>query len=201
MVRLRRWLGTSESKKEVAKKVTEALIAAPTQACRQRALLHLLEGDFCAAAKLLAAAPGLGWSSEDHPGHLLFPIFCRMFGDLTFSEMEPLDLYDFNSHSDSDEPRLLTPQISMLLERAAVVVPPDIETRTSVLKAMRKAAERRIKGVTDNKRRRHYGHAASLAAACLAVDKTPAAAEWMAVLRDEYRRFPALQREFRHLER
>jgi len=30
--------------------------------------------DFEAAAKLLASAPGLGWSDGEHPGHLLFPI-------------------------------------------------------------------------------------------------------------------------------
>lgn len=37
-----------------------------------------LDDDFAAAAKLLAAAPGLGWSAGYHPGHLLFPLFVSL---------------------------------------------------------------------------------------------------------------------------
>ncbi|MEE9385022.1 MAG: hypothetical protein V3V08_16580 [Nannocystaceae bacterium] len=200
MVRLRRWLGTSKTMRVLSQRVAEAQCATPKQAHRQRALLHVLEGDFCAAAKLLAAAPGLGWSSGDHPGHLIFPLFCTVLGGLTSFEIESRDLDDLSSPADLDEPRLLTPQIPALLEQAAVATPPDSKTRTAVFKAMRKTAEKRIEGVTENKRRRHYEHAASLAAACIVVDKTPAAAAWMASLRDEYRRFPALQREFNRCE-
>jgi hypothetical protein len=60
---------------------------------------------------------------------------------------------------------------------------------------MHKAAEKRIKGVTENKRRRHYGHAASLALACAQIDNSTETTEWLANIRDEYRRYPALQRE------
>ena len=34
----------------------------------------------------LAAAPGLGWSDREHPGHLIFPIFCRLLGDDSLSD-------------------------------------------------------------------------------------------------------------------
>jgi hypothetical protein len=61
---------------------------------------------------------------------------------------------------------------------------------------MQKAARKRIEGVAQHKRRRHYGHAASLAAACAAVDKSPGMSEWITAIRSDYRRFPALQREF-----
>jgi hypothetical protein len=68
--------------------------------------------------------------------------------------------------------------------------------RKAVLEAMRKAAEKRLAGVAENKRRRHYGHAALLVGACSAVDPDSAAADWVAAVRAMYSRYPALQREF-----
>jgi hypothetical protein len=64
-----------------------------------------------------------------------------------------------------------------------------------MLNSMRTAAEKRIAGVTENKRRRHYGHAASLALACAQVDGTAVGTKWLEGIRDAYRRYPALQRE------
>ena len=52
-----------------------------------------------------------------------------------------------------------------------------------------------VAGVTENKRRRHYGHAASLALACAQVDGSTSGTKWLEGIRDEYRRYPALQRE------
>jgi hypothetical protein len=71
----------------------------------------------------------------------------------------------------------------------------DGQARAAVLAAMRKAAERRVAGVTEQKRRRHYGHAAQLVAECLACDRSPETARWTATVRQEYRRFPALRAE------
>jgi hypothetical protein len=59
----------------------------------------------------------------------------------------------------------------------------------------KKAAEKRLDGVTENMRRRYYGHAASLAAACMAIDETNNSSKWFAAIRNEYRRSPAMQRE------
>jgi hypothetical protein len=42
-----------------------------------------------AAAKLLAEAPGLGCSSADHPGHLLFPLFCTLLGGGELVGLDP----------------------------------------------------------------------------------------------------------------
>jgi hypothetical protein len=60
---------------------------------------------------------------------------------------------------------------------------------------MREAVRKRIEGLTERKRRGYYDHAAFLAAACVAVDGSGATSEWIAAIRSEYRRFPALQRE------
>jgi hypothetical protein len=56
-------------------------------------------------------------------------------------------------------------------------------------------AEKRLAGVTGRKRRRHYGHAAQLVAACVACGESPEAARWLSTIRAEHRRFPALRAE------
>jgi len=61
---------------------------------------------------------------------------------------------------------------------------------------MRLAAEARVAGVTGNARRRHYGHAAQLVADCAAIEATDEARAWVEQLMSDYRRYPALQREF-----
>ena len=71
---------------------------------------------------------------------------------------------------------------------------PDASTTEAALDAM-DAHGLRIAGVTENNRRRHYCHAASLALACAQVDSSTAGTKWLEGIRDEYRRHPALQRE------
>lgn len=196
MTRLRRWLGTSKDRKAFRERVSEALAVCPRDQIRQRALLALLGGDFGAAAKLLAAAPGLGWSGDDHPGHVLFPLFVSLLGD------EPLARVDFHALDDFEipeglpgTPKLATPGMAKLVEWAGLRAPTDAKVRAAVLRAMRQAAEKRIAGVTEKQRRRHYAHAASLAIACRRIDRSARTAKWFADVRAEYRRFPALQRE------
>lgn len=58
--------------------------------------------------------------------------------------------------------------------------------------------ERRLAGVTENKRRRRYGHAAELVAICQALDPTPDTDRWVSGIRAEYRRYAALQQELAH---
>ena len=195
MIRLRRWLGSSRHKKALRQRAADSLLACPKQAHRQRALLHLLLGDLAPAATLLARAPGLGWSDGDHPGHLLFPLFCYLFGGIELPTEAARDYDELSLMPARDEQQQDTPEIAMLVQLADVAASIDSRTRTAVLKAMRRAAEKRIAGVTENKRRRHYGHAASLALLCAQIDATPEAAAWLAAIRDRYRRYPALQRE------
>jgi hypothetical protein len=81
MLRLRRWLGSFKSKSALKKRTAAAIEVCPEKAHRHKVFLHVLLGDYKSAAKLLASAPGPGWSDSEHPGHLLFPIFCRLLGD------------------------------------------------------------------------------------------------------------------------
>ena len=194
MIRLRRWLGSSKTRKVFGKRVGEALSVCPTQARRQQALLHVLGADFSAAAQLLAAAPGLGWSDEAHPGHLLFPLFASLLGDVEMPKETERDFNDLSLLANQDEPRLQTPDTAALLDLATVEPPSDADTCAAVLEAMRTAAEKRIAGVTEHKRRRRYEHVASLALVCVQVDGSSETTAWLAAIVDKYRRFPALQR-------
>ncbi len=202
MSRLRRWLGSSNTKAALGKRVHEALEACPKQAARQRALLHVLSHDFAPAAKLLASAPGLGWSNGEHPGHLVFPLFARLLGgskkptrqeeDAMFHRGMPLDeLEAMTAHPEA--PRLATPEVDALLERAGVTSISDAAARATVLAAMKEAAESRVAGVTAQKRRSHYGHVAGLVATCVACDTTSETTRWALALQAEYKRFPALR--------
>ncbi len=195
IVRLRRWLGSSTNRKVLLGRVSEAIAAVPKHAHRQRALLHVLGGNFMDAAKLLASAEGLGWSRGDHPGHLLFPLFISLLGG-TELPGEPAREYDeLSLLSDRDEARLVTPEVADLIRLSGIQAPTDATTRAAVLDSMRTAAAKRVAGVTESKRRRYYGHAASLALACAQVDSSTTGTKWLEGIREEYRRYPALQRE------
>jgi len=204
MLRLRRWLGSARSKAALQTRAAEALAACPKPAARQRALLHVLQGDFETAAKLLAAAPGLGWSDGEHPGDLLFPLFASLLGGKRRAASPSSELLSHRGMgiaelelmtAGGNEPRLFTPQVEQILRTAGVDAIPKAGARSAVLAAMRKAAESRLAGVTDQKRRRHYGHAAELVAVCVGCDPSPETARWVASIRTEHRRFPALRAE------
>lgn len=164
----------------------------------------MISHDFARAAKLLASAPGLGWSNGAHPGHLLFPLFAKLLGGpnrdirqyhgLTFHRGMDLDELEAMM-ADRQEPRLATPEVDSLLELAGVTSISDAACRAAVLAAMKKAAESRVVGVTAQKRRRHYGHAAELVATCVACDQTGETRRWAAALQAEYKRFVALRDE------
>jgi len=206
MLRLRRWLGSSGSKRTVRKRAAEALEACPKNRVRQRSFLHLLMGDWVAAAKLLSAAPGLGWSGAEHPGHMLFPLFrAALSGDAIDASpsadrasLHNMDMDELEWMStDQDRPRLLAPTVHEILVFADVAGAADAATSKALLRAMRKAAEKRLDGVTEHKRRRHYWHAAELVAACVASDGGAKTRRWVQGICDKYRRYRALQRELK----
>ena len=190
MPRLRRWIGSSSSRQVVRKRAAQALDVCPKKSSAQRALLHVLLGDHASAARLLAAAPGLGWSDEEHPGHLLFPLFCTLLGGEAVAPSQNAEPW-----METDEPRLATPTLEAVVRLAAIDGRVSTTARKAVLRAMRKAAEKRLRGVTDHQRRRHYAHAAQIVAACVALDPTPDTGEWTAGIRAGYSRYSALQRE------
>lgn len=202
MLRLRRWLGSAVSKATLRKRAAAALLACPKQAARQRALLHALQGEFEPAAELLASAPGLGWSSGDHPGYLMFPVFTRLLGGTKRATSPRTELMahrgvDFSeteaTTAEEDDPRLVAPEVDQLLDQAGIDGVSSPAARSAVIAAMRKAAESRLAGVTAQQRRSHYGHAADLVAACVSCDPSPEMARWLAGLRAEHKRFTALR--------
>lgn len=202
LVRLRRWLGGPGSKATLRKRAGQALQACPQAAARQRAFLHVLQGEFEQAATLLAAAPGLGWSRGEHPGHLLFPMFAAFLdvkrkpgsASAALRSYPTMDLEELGwMTGDGAEPKLANPAVEQLLRTAGIGGIPSAAARSAVLIALRTAAERRLAGVTKQKRRSHYGHAADLVAACVACDPSPETARWAASLTTEYRRFSALR--------
>jgi hypothetical protein len=199
LLRLLRWLGSSGSKAVAVTRAREALDSCSNKAHRQRALLHVIVGNLGAAAKLLAAAPGLGWSDSEHPGHLVFPLFQKLLGATPAQcclQGRHMDIDELERMSGgADEARIATPEVDDILEVAGIKGPSDVGPRALVCKAMRRAAENRVAGVTENKRRRHYGHAAQLVAACAALDPSSETDDWVAGVRAAYRRYPALQRE------
>lgn len=196
MPRLRRWLGCSAVKQELLKRVSQALVQVPKQAHRQQALLFVLGNDVLAAARLLASANGLGWSIDDHPGHLLFPLFLSLIGNLDVPHQPELDFEVRFLDTDPKGPQLETPSVADLIRLAGIQAPEDPETLGALINSMRTAAYKRIAGVTQHKRRRHYEHAASLALACAKIDRSTDTAAWFDGIRKEFRRFPALQRAF-----
>ena len=87
------------------------------------------------------------------------------------------------------------PEVAHILRQAGIDAFPNARARVAVLAAMRKAADGCLAEVTEQKRCRHYGHAAQLVAACVTCDRPPEVARWVASIGDEYRRFPALHAE------
>ena len=197
LTRLRLWLGGCATREALIARAGAALDKVPAGAARQRALLHVLRGELDAAATLLADARGLGWSDAEHPGHLVFPIFVALLCGVEVTVELPRDYTDIRSLMDEDTPKLRAPTIDALLRLADVTLPEDDDIRSSIIAAMRTTAEKRVESVTANKRRRHYDHAASLAVQCTGADGSPAGEAWLRELMDEYRRFPALKREFK----
>lgn len=118
MRRLRRWLGTSKSQDALRRRAAAARNSCTKRAQRQRALVHLVLGDLRSAAKLLAEAPGLGWSGAEHPGSLVFPRFCMWLGGVELPMEASRDFDETSQPSQHEEPRLVTPQVEELLDLA-----------------------------------------------------------------------------------
>jgi hypothetical protein len=220
--RLLRWLGADKASAATLKKrARSALKQCPTKSARLRGILHLIAGEVEPAAKLLGAAPGLGWSSEDHPGHLLFPAFVWLLngapnGSLRgglplaidrppatdFHNFEVVDRYDDAGSGQPEKPRLSTPSLVQVMQQAAISKGLTQEDRVVMRAALRTAATARVDGVLIEKRRRHYQHAAMLVGCCVDLADGRRAtigsgSGWVAALRQRTSRFPAFQEALR----
>jgi len=214
LMRLARWLGAGAPTVEsMVERARSAIARCPAKARCQRGLLHLLAGDIYDAAKLLAKAPGLGWSDDDHPGHLLFAAFAgllargtkaglcaELFAELNVMLQDPADMW--SGEEAEGRPSLATTSVADLIRSCRPEVRIDSRERAIVLEAMQSAAEKRVEGILANKRRRHYGHAAALVACCLEVSPTAGkqqeVKDWIDELRKKYSRFPAFREELRN---
>jgi hypothetical protein len=213
LVRLLRWLGAgAPAPATVVKRTRKAIAHCPPKAARQLGLLRVLSGDVRAAAKLLADAPGLGWSSEDHPGHLLFsafagllaeganaPLSAELFAGLSQALRDPFEA--IRDGVDDVKPKLTAPSVAELIMSVRAGASVDSLGRMAMFEAMQVAATGRVGGVLDNKRRGHYAHAARLVACCLelspVVEKQKAVAGWIDEMRRECARFSAFQKELK----
>lgn len=209
LVRLLRWLGASHPRTTTLMRRAEMAIKhCPATAARQLGLLHLLTGDVHSAAGVLAKAAGLGWSSEDHPGHVLFPacanllagdtramLSAELFAGLAETPRNPLGM-DLDG-GDDRTPKLATPSIADLIVLARPGLNIGAKGRWVVLEAMRTAASRRVEGILSHQRRNHYSHAATLVACCLevapGVGKRKEVVDWVEDVRKKYSRFYAFQ--------
>ncbi|MGH7437361.1 MAG: hypothetical protein ACRENE_16915 [Polyangiaceae bacterium] len=206
LARLQRWLVADDANgASIRKRAAAALEAAPTQSSRLLAFLHVL-GDVLPAAKALKSAPGLGWSSDDHPGHLIFPAFAWMLANGTPTgvtanlvevlDREPRSLLESSLELQDPSSKLSTPTARAVLDRAGVRSRLTVKDCAAALDAMRTAASKRTDGVTGEKRRRHYEHAAMLVGCCVETDRQGSAA-WLEALRARTSRFPAYQEALR----
>ena len=208
--RLLRWIAADgHTVATVRAKAKKALPRCPKAAGRQLGLLRVLVGDLDAAADALTKAPGLGWSSEDHPGHLVFPLLAvllatgaaRKASDALLAELESAGRDVLAAFSDEDangKPKLATPSIVALIQDAGPSIKMADADRDVAITAMRVAAEKRVQGILGHSRRRHYGHAALLVASCLAFAPTGREAElssWYMELRQRYLRRSAFRQE------
>jgi hypothetical protein len=159
----------------------------------------------------ISQAPGLGWSSDEHPGHVLFPSFALLLAHRTSRSVPDALLADLDStcrdplevlSSDDVERRLKlsTPSIATLIKDVSSTITFVEADLRSMVDSMCVAAESRVEGILGRSRRRHYGHAAMLAASCVAL--APAGngkdlSAWMMGLRQTYSRRHAFRQELR----
>ncbi|MBI5536562.1 MAG: hypothetical protein HY898_27830 [Deltaproteobacteria bacterium] len=219
LARMLRWLLAEDpSAATIKKRATAALKAKPTKSARLVGLLHVLAHDIPAAAALLKKAPGLGWSSSDHPGHLLFSVFAWVFGEPSPGSVREGIVRVLNrpvasepdrgalAFDEGDAAKTTTPQLARYavleaLQRAQVIEGLATADHDSALAAMKVAAEKRTDGVLGEKRRRHYDHAALLIACCVELECRMSGAgcsAWAEAIRARTAHFPAFQRSLRN---
>jgi hypothetical protein len=214
LARLLRWLVTEDRRPTALRTKARKIVSrCPKTAGRQLGLLRLLAGDISAAADLLSQAPGLGWSSDEHPGHVLFPSFAlllahraskgvpeALLADLDSTCRDPLEV--LSSDDVGRRLKLSTPSIATLIKDATSTITFVEADLGSMVDAMCVAAESRVEGILGRSRRRHYGHAAMLVASCVAL--APAGhgkdlSAWMMGLRQTYSRRHAFREELRRV--
>lgn len=119
-----------------------------------------------------------------------------LLADLESTGRDPLEA--FSPDEVGEKPKLAMPSIVALIQDVRSSIRLNEADRDAMLTAMRLATEKRVEGILGNSRRRHYGHAAMLAASCLAL--APRGSEknlstWITGLRQTYSRRHAFRDE------
>ena len=195
-----------DARATVRVKAKKALTRCPKNAGRQLGLLRVLVGDVAGAGALLSKAPGLGWSSPDHPGHTIFPLLATLLStgpiaDALTKELDATgrDVLESFPPSDDERKRTLdTPSIASLIRAVRPGIVVAKADANAAIDAMRTAADKRTEGILGNSRRQHYGHAALLVASCVAFAPKGRYGEftqWAAELRQRYWRRHAFRQE------
>ena len=210
LTRLVRSLGADGTESgKVRARAEKALARCPKTAGRQLGFLRVVVGDIAGAAQLLSRAAGLGWSDADHPGHVLFALFAILLADgrdnavgpalvsnLESTASDPLEM--ISADDAPGRPVLETPSIVALIRGVRSSIKLDTPDHDAMLDAMRIAAEKRIEAILGHSRRRHYGHAATLAATCVALapsGRRPEFMTWITALQQTYSRRSAFRQE------
>lgn len=160
-------------------------------------VLQLLAGEYAAAAEVLAVASGTGWSTEGHPGHMVFASIVLLIGgkapagSVREEACSPIETVA-NAIGES----IPAPLLASLFDRCEATgrVPVD-----GLLDALRTAAWRRIDDVTSTTHRSRYAHGARLAV-CVAELQNQfgdhaGAAAWLDRVRRETKSWPMFQAE------
>jgi len=215
LLRLLRYLGAADpTPAALARRAAAALKEGPKKSPRLQGLLHLASGDVASAATLLAKAPGLGWSRDEHAGALLFPAFSWLLGGaptgtvrgeiaavLQHPLTSDLDLalpFEVDAATGCDLP---APSVVSVLQLSSVADELTPKDRAVALTTLKRAATARVHGVLRKKRRGHYDHAATLVACCVELEaqsgKATPTSTWAEVLRERTSRYPAFQAALR----
>jgi hypothetical protein len=154
--RLLRWLAAGEPSRDAIRvRAAKSAARCPKGATRQFALLRVVLDDVPGAAAILATAPGLGWSDPNHPGHMLFPVLA---GLLSKGNVDKALLAELEATGDDrlelftegrTKPRLTTPSVMGLVQRARPATALTDAHGDAALDAMRVAAEKRVQGSSN----------------------------------------------------
>jgi len=218
LLRLLRWLTMQEpDPAEIVRRAQAAQQVCPPGADHLLGLLAVLQQEPVTAATLLGRAPGLGWSRDGHPGHVLFATLTWLLGGSPPGSLrervteclrrrptawlladEELDDEE-DGRGEAGDARLPTPDILSALQAVGLPKALSRSVQLSLLGELRRAAEARVASVVEAKRRNHYGHAALLAGACSELAQhlgdDQAGAAWIEALRQRIHRYPAMKQE------
>ncbi len=168
--------------------------------------IEILLGDYERPADSLARAPGLGWSAEEHPGHLIFWVFYLLLGGRAFRReaktsfsTRTMDFFPWVREEKEEGFYSMAPGVEEVLERAEAGRDLESVERETMVHAMRRAAEKRIAGLTAKRRYKHYPHGGLLVAACHEAGCLREIPDpWLAGILQDFSRYPAMVREIQN---